>query len=236
MMQALGMKFRDIAGNLLGYGGEILQKIEMIDSNDFPEDKLAKCTFTIACDVNNPFSGPQGAAFIFASQKGADAKQIRILDTGLKHFAQLIAQTLYKDIDAIPGAGAAGGMGGGFMAFFNARLSRGIDTVLDALHFNEKLQGADLVITGEGKMDAQTIMGKAPMGVLKAAQRKNIPVIGIAGCVDETELLNNAGFLAVYPIVEGPVSQEQAMEKSRTCNNIERTVHQCMRMLSLLHN
>ena len=111
MLQALGMKFRDIAGNLLGYGGEILQKIEMIDSNDFPEDKLAKCTFTIACDVNNPFSGPQGAAFIFAPQKGADAKQIRILDTGLKHFAQLIAQTLYKDIDAIPGAGAAGGMG-----------------------------------------------------------------------------------------------------------------------------
>ena len=236
MLQALGMKFRDIAGNLLGYGGEILQKIEMIDSNDFPEDKLAKCTFTIACDVNNPFSGPQGAAFIFAPQKGADAKQIRILDTGLKHFAQLIAQTLYKDIDATPGAGAAGGMGGAFIAFFNARLSRGIDTVLDALHFNEKLQGADLVITGEGKMDAQTIMGKAPMGVPKAAQRKNIPVIGIAGCVDETELLNNAGFLAVYPIVEGPVSQEQAMEKSRTCSNIERTVHQCMRMLSLLHN
>ena len=230
MLQALGFQFLDEAGQVLGQGGEILSHIARIDKSRIAKE-LNQCRFIVACDVNNPFSGPQGAAYVFAPQKGADATTVTLLDHGLKHFARLISQTEKVDIDTIPGAGAAGGLGGGCIAFLHAQLKPGIDTVLDALEFARQMEGADLIITGEGKMDAQTIMGKAPIGILRAAQQQHIPVIALAGCVEDSEQLHKAGFQAICCIHQHPVSLEKAMEKSFTCQNIEHTICQYLQRM-----
>ena len=229
MLQALGFRFLDSAGNKLGKGGQILEQIAQIDSeNVIPA--LQESVFTIACDVNNPFSGENGAAFVYARQKGADDAMIRQLDNGLKHFATVIHTSLGKDIDAIPGAGAAGGLGGGFLAFLPATLKPGIQMVLEALDFDNRIQNADLIITGEGKLDRQTGMGKTPAGVLEAGKRQQIPVIAIGGSVEESDALLQQGFLAVLSIQPGPVSLEQAMEASFAFRQIERIVEQIIRL------
>ncbi|MDR0748521.1 MAG: glycerate kinase [Tannerellaceae bacterium] len=230
MLQALGFRFLDKEGKELGQGGRILQHICSIDrSQALP--LLEGATFTVACDVNNPFSGENGAAFVYARQKGADDEMIRLLDNGLKRFASVIRQQEQKDIDAIPGAGAGGGLGGGFLAFLPATLRPGIQMMLDALLFNEKIKGADLVITGEGKLDQQTGMGKTPGGILHAAQKQHIPTIAISGSVEETEALNGQGFLAVFSIQPGAVTLRQAMDKAFARQNIERTVAQFLRII-----
>jgi glycerate kinase len=231
MLQALGYRFFDGQGHELDKGGQILEQITHIDSENMMSE-LQEAVFTIACDVNNPFSGENGAAFIYARQKGADDTMIGQLDKGLKHFASVIHSTMGKEIDAIPGAGAAGGLGGGFLAFLPANLKRGIQMVLEALDFDSRIQNADLIITGEGKLDRQTGMGKTPAGILEAGKRQNIPVVAIGGAVEETEALMQQGFLAVLSIQPGPVSLEQAMEKSFACQQVERVVEQIIRLLS----
>jgi len=229
MLQALGFRFLDSAGNELGKGGQILEQIAQIDStNAIPA--LQESNFTIACDVNNPFSGENGAAFVYARQKGADDSMIRQLDMGLKHFATVIHTSFGKDIDTIPGAGAAGGLGGGFLAFLPAILKPGIQMVLEALNFDSRIRNADLIITGEGKLDRQTGMGKTPAGVLEAGKRQQIPVIAIGGSVEETDALLQQGFLAVFSIQPGPVSLELAMEPSFAFRQIERIVEQIIRL------
>jgi len=191
---------------------------------------LRDAVFTVACDVNNPFSGENGAAFVYARQKGADDAMIHQLDKGLKQFATVIHASLGKDINAIPGTGAAGGLGGGFLAFLPATLKPGIQMVLEALDFDSRIQNADLIITGEGKIDRQTGMGKTPAGILEAGKRQQIPVVAIGGAVEETEALLQQGFLAVLSIQPGPVSLKQAMEKSFAYQNIVRTVEQIIRL------
>ena len=229
MLQALGYRFLDGNGNELGKGGQILEQIESIDSeNVLP--LLQEAVFTVACDVGNPFSGENGAAFVYARQKGADDAMIRQLDKGLKQFAAVIRASTGKDIDAIAGAGAAGGLGGGFLAFLRATLKPGIQIALEALDFDTRIQDADLIITGEGKLDRQTGMGKTPAGVLEAAKRQQIPVIAIGGTVEDTDALLQQGFLAVLSIQPGPVSPEQAMEASFAYRQIERTVEQIIRL------
>lgn len=230
MLQALGFRFLDKDGEVLELGGEMLSRICSIDDSDVLPS-LREASFTVACDVNNPFYGEKGAAYVFARQKGADDRMIRVLDDGLRNFATVIKRTGREEIDEIPGAGAAGGLGGGCVAFLKAKLKPGIEMVLDALHFEERIQGADLVITGEGKLDLQTCMGKTPFGVLQAAKKQNIPVIVLGGAVEETEALNKAGFLAVLPILPYPVSLEQAMDKDFTSHNIMRTLEQQMRVM-----
>ena len=228
MLQALGFRFFDNEDDELGQGGEIMGRICSIDdSQALP--LIKESTFTIACDVNNPFSGENGAAFIYARQKGADDEMIRILDKYMQKFAELINKNKGIDLNKIPGAGAAGGLGGGCIAFLPAQLKPGIEMVLDALHFEERIKGADLIITGEGKLDKQTGMGKAPSGVLLAAQKQNIPVIAIGGSVEETEELNDKGFLSVLSIQPGVVTLAQAMEKESAMNNITRTLKQYLR-------
>ena len=228
MLQALGFRFFDSNGVELGQGGNIVGNICSIDgSHALPQ--LDESSFTIACDVNNPFSGENGAAFIYARQKGADDEMIRLLDDGMKNFAELIKKVKCVDVNNIPGAGAAGGLGGAFIAFLPAKLKPGIEMALDALHFEEHIKGADLIITGEGKLDKQTGMGKAPSGVLHAARKQNIPVIAIGGSVEETEVLNNNGFLSVLSIQPGVISLEQAMEKESAIINITRTLKQYLR-------
>ena len=229
MLQALGFRFYDKNGMELGKGGQILEHIARIDfENVIPAIK--ESVFTIACDVNNPFSGENGAAFIYARQKGADDNMIRLLDTGLKKFAKVIHDSTGKDIDPIPGAGAAGGLGGGFLAFLPATLKPGIQMVLETLNFDRRIQNADLIITGEGKLDRQTGMGKTTAGILEAGKRQNIPVIAIGGVVEETDALMQQGFLSVMSIQPGPVSQETAMEHSFAFAQVERIVEQIVRL------
>lgn len=229
MLQALGYRFLDSEGNALGMGGQILKKIACIDSGNILT-ALQESVFTVACDVNNPFSGENGAAFIYARQKGADDAMIVSLDKGLRHFATVINAFMGIDIDPISGAGAAGGLGGGLLAFLKATLKPGIRMVLEALDFDNRIKDADLIITGEGKIDRQTGMGKTPAGILEAGKRHHIPVIAIGGVVEDADTLIQQGFKAVLSIQPGPVSLEQAMDKSFAYNQITRTVEQIIRI------
>ena len=225
MLQALGYRFLDADGQLLGVGGQILEKITEIDSSS-RNPLLDKALFRVACDVDNPFSGKRGAAYIYAPQKGADPQMVEALDRGLKHFAGVVKMQLGKDIDTVPGAGAAGGMGGGLLAFLDARLQPGIQLVLDALHFDDLLDGVDLVITGEGRMDAQTAMGKAPHGIAEAATRKGIPVIAITGNIADAAAINRIGICGVFSIVPHPMMLQEAMNPETARRNIRQTVEQ----------
>ena len=231
LLQALGFRFLDAEGKELPGCGGSLQQIQQIDSSGVLVD-LAQCLFTVACDVTNPFYGPTGAAYVFAPQKGADAEMVEALDQGLRHFAQLIHTTQGIAIDQLAGTGAAGGLGGGLVAFLNARLTPGIEMVLDALRFDTQITGADLIITGEGKLDAQTCMGKTPLGILRRAQQQGIPVVALGGAVEASEALNQCGFLAVFPILPYPTSLTEAMDSSFTQQNIERTIAQVLRLFS----
>ncbi len=233
MLQALGFKFLDQNRQPLPLGGQILSAIHTIDSSEaLPE--FLNATFTIACDVDNPCTGPRGAAHIYARQKGADDQSIYTLEEGMKNFVEVIKHTKGVDINQIPGSGAAGGLGGGFLAFANAALKPGAQMILDMLDFQNIIKGADLVITGEGKLDQQTGMGKAPATILKAAQQQEIPVIAVGGCTEDVQLLNELGFLAVLPITPYPVSMQRAMEKEFTTANITRTLDQLLRVLKKL--
>ena len=236
MMQALGVRFTDDTGKEVEKGGKSLSAIRHIDTqNQLPE--LQDCTFHIATDVTNPFYGPQGAAYIFGPQKGGDEEQIKILDRGMKHLAGLIFETTGKDISYLPGSGAGGGMGGGCVAFLQATISSGIELIMDYLRFDEFIQGADLLITGEGRMDRQTLFGKVPVGIARAAASRHIPVIAITGQVDTTadKALREAGLSAIFPIHPAPISLEKAMQPDYAYRNIRRTVEQICYMLHLCH-
>jgi glycerate kinase len=225
MLQALGFRFHDKNGNVLGTGGKILADVVSVDESSV-HPALKDARFTVACDVHNPFYGPDGAAYVYARQKGADDKMIEELDAGMQSLAKVILQTTGKDIAPYPGAGAAGGMGGGCLAFLNATLKPGIKLLLDTLHFEEKIEKADLIITGEGRADRQTAMGKVPSGILEAAGKQHIPVVLIAGSVEDVSLLNRAGFQSVFSIMPAPVSLEKAMEPEFARANIKSLVIQ----------
>lgn len=233
MLQALGFRFLNKNKQVLGVGGKMMAEVADIDTSQV-HPALKEAKFTVACDVNNPFYGENGAAFVFAGQKGADGEMIKALDNGMQSLAEVIYRTTGKDVSMYPGAGAAGGMGGGMLAFLNAELKSGISLVLEAVQFDEKIRNADLIITGEGKADRQTTMGKVPLGVLKAAKEQNIPVVIIAGSVEDYELINNAGFRAVFPIIPYPVGLEKAMESDFAKGNIERTVMQICNVIQPL--
>jgi len=235
MLQALGFKFLDSGGRELFGCGNNLSKIDSIDrSSIIPQ--LKNANFTIACDVKNPFIGPNGAAYTFAKQKGADKEMILKLEEGMKFFADFIYNKEGKSIKDVPGSGAAGGLGGGFISYLNAELKPGVEMVLDIINFNKLIENADLVITGEGKLDKQTGMGKAPGGVLNAARKKNIPVIALGGCIEDMETLNDMGFLAVLPIIPFPVTIEHAMQKKFTSKNITQTLEQQLRVIQYFNS
>lgn len=235
MMQALGVRFIDEKGNEVEKGGKSLSAIRHIDTqNQLPE--LQDCTFHIATDVTNPFYGPQGAACIFGPQKGGNEEQIKALDKGMKHLAGLLFETTGKEIGHLPGAGAGGGMGGGCVAFLQANISPGIELIMDYLHFDEIIRGAGLVITGEGKMDRQTLFGKVPVGIARAAASQQIPVIAITGQLDITadKELREAGLSAIFPIHPAPISLEKAMQPDYAYRNIRRSIEQICYILNLL--
>lgn len=221
-LRALGFRFLDSEGSPLVGGGEILDKIAAIDNSHVIKE-LSECEFTIACDVTNPLYGEQGAAYIYAPQKGATPDMVEQLDRALRNFARVVEAFSNRRISDMEGAGAAGGVGGGFKALLNARLVRGIDMVLEAIEFDQIIEGCDLVITGEGKIDRQTIMGKAPSGVLATAREQGIPTIAIGGCVEWCEELRNSQFTAIEAVTPEDMELTKAMRTETAKNNIRHT-------------
>ena len=223
MMQALGAHLYDKQGNELGQGGKIMEQIARIDLNHL-HPALKEATFIVACDVQNPFCGPQGAAYVFARQKGASEEQIRQLDEGMRHLALLIERDFSYNINKVKGAGAAGGLGGAFATFLQAHLQSGIDLLLNAVDFDRKITNADWIITGEGKADKQTAEGKVPAGVLKRAKKANIPVMLIAGKVEDKACLKQMGFARIVKISPDNLPLEEAMRPEVTRENIRRAI------------
>lgn len=214
MAKALGIKLLDATGKEIGEGGGSLSQLYSIDMSKI-DSRLASVKIEVACDVDNPLTGPKGAPAIFGPQKGATPEMVNILNENLYHYAEIIRRDLDKEIELVPGAGAAGGLGGGLMAFLSAELKRGVDIVLDATKLEEHISHADLVITGEGQIDAQTIFGKTPIGVAKTAKKHNVSVIAIAGNVaSDSEVVHEHGIDAVFSIVPGVIPLSDAFENA----------------------
>lgn len=211
MAQALGAKLLDTSGNQIGFGGGSLADIDKIDISGF-DPRLSEVDVVVACDVSNTLTGKDGASYVYGPQKGATLDMAEVLDRNLAHFASIIKRDLDQSVADIPGAGAAGGLGAGLIAFAGAKLQAGIDIVLEVTDFANRIQGSDLVITGEGRLDYQTAFGKTPAGVAKIARQHNIPVIAIAGSVTEDiDKLYAIGIDAVVDIFHEPMSLETAM-------------------------
>ena len=227
MLEALGFRFMDKDGNVLPGRGESMAEVVDIDmSHVRPE--VEESEFIIACDVDSPFCGPRGAAYVFSPQKGADPQMVAELDAGMEHLAEVIVRTTGKDIRNIPGAGAAGGLGGGFLAFLNARLERGIEMVLDAIAFDDIIRGSDLVITGEGRVDSQTLTGKTPFGIMKRAQKQNIRTVAIGGSVKLGDDDDVSGFDSIWPVTPEGMPLEEAMKAETASANVRETVKKIM--------
>ena len=232
MLQALGFKFYDFNGKeITDCRGGRLHDIADLDDSFVPK-VVREAQFIVACDVDTPFCGPEGAAPVFAPQKGADAEMVNKLDIGMASFAKVIEAKYGISVVPMAGAGAAGGMGGGFRAFLNAILQRGIEMVLDAIRFDQTIQGADLIITGEGKIDFQTAKGKTAAGVLARAKKQGIPVVAIGGCVEMCDSVEQMGFASIYPILEEKVPLEVAMRPDFAARNVEQTV----KKICICHN
>ena len=233
MLNALGYKFLDDLGKELIPTGASLIKIAGIDKSNVLIN-LNQCEFTIACDVDNPFYGPKGAAHIYARQKGANEDEILLLDQGLKNFSEVIARELKVDISLTAGAGAAGGLGGGFKAFLEAGLKPGIDIIFDKINLEDKVKWADIIITGEGKLDYQTIMGKVPVGVAKLAKKHNRKVIALAGSItDDAFKLHDLGVTAMFSIIDAPMSLEEAMDSDNAKRMVRKKVIEVFQLLHL---
>lgn len=234
MLQALGYDFLDKDGKSIAFGAQGLEHLASI-SSDHVISELSECTFKIACDVNNPLCGPLGASAVYGPQKGATPDMIRDMDSWLGQYAK-IAQTVNPDADAEkPGTGAAGGLGFAFSVFTNAVLESGISIVLEETRLEEYVKDADLVITGEGRLDGQTVMGKAPIGVAKTAKKFGKPVLEFSGCVTEdATACNEHGIDAFFPILRGVVSLEEAMDGENARKNMIATVEQVFRLIKTM--
>lgn len=230
MLKALGIKFYDESGQLLNEGGGYLTNLAYYDDSTF-DPRIKESSFIIASDVTNPLCGPQGASMVYGPQKGATSEMIKILDKGLSNLAKVIYQQKGIDVRNIPGAGAAGGMGATFIAFFNATLRSGIDIVMEKIQFSQKLREGDLVITGEGKLDQQTLSGKVIVGVSRLAKKLQIPVIALCGTVKlDGEILDELGITAAFSIVDGPCTLLDAQQYASDL--IVARTEQIMRLIS----
>ncbi len=227
MLAALGWRFLDSDGKELPPVGASLEKIASVDSSG-KNPALNGCTFITACDVDNPFCGPDGAAFVFGPQKGAGPEEVQLLDKGLESFASVIQESTGTNVKEIPGAGAAGGLGGALMAFLGSRLTPGAEMVLDVIGFDSLAEGADLVITGEGKMDGQTLKGKAPLCVLKHASKLGIPTIAIAGMISDPTLLKDLGYKDIICINPPGLAIDEAMNPETASRNLHDTAVRLM--------
>ncbi len=228
MARGLGVRFLDSSGNELEDGGGILGRIARIDVSGL-NAAVRGITFTVACDVTNPLTGPEGAAAVYGPQKGAGPDKVALLDKGLANLAACIRRDTGRDVEHIPGAGAAGGLGAGLVAFLGGELRCGIDIVLEAVGLAEHLDGADLVFTGEGSVDAQSSFGKATAGVAEAAKEKNVPVILLAGSLGEGagKMLAH-GASAIFSIARGPSTEKDMIRDAAVL--LESAAEQALRL------
>ncbi|MDP5273724.1 glycerate kinase family protein [Chengkuizengella axinellae] len=234
MLQALGYRFLDENDQEVGLGGQALIHIQKMN-NQHVHPKLKECFFTVACDVNNSLHGSEGAAYVFAEQKGATKKVVQQLDEGLVHFDKMVKQDLSIDLQQIKGAGAAGGLGAAFHGLLNAELRSGVELVLEHFSIEEKIRGTHFVITGEGSLDEQTSMGKAPLGIAKMAQKHQVPVIAFAGRITrDTSVLNEQGITSYFSIVNEPISLEKAMLPDITLQNLRIAANQLFRLIQAM--
>lgn len=219
LLAALGFEFLDEKGRHVLPCGRNLGKIAQVDDTGVP-DEVMQTHFTLFCDVKNPLCGPCGAAHVYAPQKGANIEQVELLERGSMSFSRFMP----VEVPLFPGAGAAGGMGAGMKAFLHAELNLGVEAVLEFLQFDKQIAGADVIFTGEGKIDAQTVMGKAPAGVLKAGRRQGIPVIALCGVLDADVEVEKMGFTAVFPIAPPHTPLDEAMKTDVCLQNLQNTL------------
>ena len=231
MLKALGVRFLDENGEDAGEGGQALAKVARIDVSGM-NPLLKECHIQVACDVNNPLCGENGSTYVYGPQKGVTEDMKKTLDETMAHFARVTSETLENDYMNTPGAGAAGGLGYAFLAYTGAALTPGIELILDAVGLEEELSGADVVVTGEGRLDFQTAMGKAPVGVARLAKKYNAKVIAFAGSVTkEATACNKEGIDAFFPILRGVCTLAEAMDPVAARNNMTATVEQVFRLL-----
>ena len=230
-IQALGGRLLDENGDDLSYGGGALAKLHTIDLSNLDE-RLKYVSVEVACDVNNPLCGKEGASYVFGPQKGATREMIEILNQNLSHYAEVIKEQLGKDVISKAGAGAAGGLGAGLMAFLDVKLKSGIEMVIEYANLEEKVRDADMVWTGEGSIDFQTQYGKTPLGVAMIAKKYNKPVIALAGRVgNDIDVLYDKGIDAIFGIMRGVTSIEEALVKGP--ENVEKTSENIIRLLNI---
>ncbi|MDG2943876.1 glycerate kinase [Exercitatus varius] len=221
MLQALGAKFLDNAGKSLGYGGAELSRLDKIDISGL-DCRLNDCRFEIACDVTNPLVGEKGASAVFGPQKGATPEMVGILDMALSHYGNIIERDFGIAVKNLAGAGAAGGLGAAFAAFLNGSLKSGIGIIAKLLDLEGKMQNADLVITGEGRIDYQSVNGKVPVGVAMTAKKFNLPVICIAGSLGkDVQVVYDFGIDAVFSVLTKVCTLPEALSEAE--QNLEIT-------------
>ena len=231
MLSALGVKLLDSKGAPIKQGASGLRDLAEIRT-DTMNETLKKCRFSVACDVKNPLCGKEGASFVFGPQKGATEMSASDMDKYLHRFAELTAKQNPKADPDYPGAGAAGGLGFAFLSYLGAKMRPGIEIVADAIGLEEKIKAADIVLTGEGRIDGQSAMGKAPVGVAKIAKKLGKPVIVIAGSVGEgAELCHAKGVDAIFPILRSPITLAEAMKAEVAAENLTYTVHEIFRLV-----
>lgn len=225
---ALGVVFRNQAGEAFVPTGGTLCEIASVEACELPDD----VQIVAMCDIENPLYGENGAAYVFAPQKGADADQVVLLDNGLRHAAEIIANDLGTDVRSLAGGGAAGGLGAGLYAFCDAELRSGIETVLDTVRFDALLDTADLVITGEGKLDSQSLGGKAVIGIAKRCKKKCVPLVAVVGGAERNlPQVYETGVTAVFPI--GRLPEDFSVSRSFSEVNLFETVDNILRLLKI---
>ena len=231
MAEALGVRFSNSDHRSSGRGGGSLGEVKQIQMEGL-NPRIKDISILVACDVSNPLTGPKGASAVYGPQKGADPEMVRKLDSNLAHFAGILEEQLGKKVDKVPGAGAAGGLGAGLMAFLDAQLTRGFDLIAETVQLEQKILNANLVITGEGKIDAQTQYGKTPFGVAQLARKHKIPVLGVGGTIEKgAEILYDFGFDVILPIMEKPVDLTFALANAEQL--LENTGERIGRFLKL---
>lgn len=236
MLQAFGYALLDKDNQEISLGAQGLADLKSI-STDKVIEELKECDFKIACDVTNPLCGAQGCSSIFGPQKGADEDMITKMDTWLSNYATLATSVSEKADATIEGTGAAGGLGFAFLAFTNATLEPGIDIILSEINIEKAISVADLVVTGEGRLDGQTVMGKAPIGVAKLAKKYGKKVVAFSGSVTEDAILcNQHGIDAFFPIVRRLISLDEAMSKEVAYKNMKETATQVFRLINLYNH
>lgn len=227
MAAALGVRFLDKDNKIIALNGAGLALLHHIDLSEL-DKRLSSCILEVACDVDNPLYGENGAAYTFSPQKGADDEMVRALDNNLKNYASVLQNTVAIDVQTIPGSGAAGGLGAGLIALTNAILKPGIEIMLDTVRFDEIIKDADLIITGEGKIDGQSLRGKVPIGIVRRAKKYDVPVIAIVGAIgDSVDEIYKAGIKAVFSINRQPL--DFSIAKNYTNENLLRTTESIIR-------